>query len=176
MHAGAAARISNILTLHRASTSKSCTPVEREHRKRLWWSTFCLDRMTSTQLGVLPSLYLAQTDLDYPSPSPQGMPRHEAVAEFSDADLMTARVDLTAIQDANASQAAQLGREDAAPGDVDAVVRPTLIRLLEWQAKLPAHLALGVGVQLPNSTSLPFVRSFANLHIRYNQVGHGVCI
>lgn len=155
----------NILQLHRKSMSRDCNAVEREHRKRLWWSTFCMDRMASTQMGLLPNLQLDQMDLDYPSSD--GL-SPEDKTEFSDADLLKARAQLAIIQDVNASHVSQLGRDEAL--DIETVIGPALKRLDEWKQNLPAHLVLCSNTGLPVSSSISFIRSFANLHIRINQV------
>ncbi|KAL3711793.1 hypothetical protein TMatcc_000485 [Talaromyces marneffei ATCC 18224] len=164
MYAGVSSRMCNVLQLHKKSSSEDRTPVEREHLKRLWWSTFCIDRMSSTQMGLLPNLQIDQIDIDYPSQ--HGLPP-EDVTEFCDPDLLTARAQLTIIQDVNATNLSQVGRDSE--DDFETIMFPAMQRLEMWKGKLPAHLILATDTRLPNSTHMPYIRSFCNLHIRYNQ-------
>lgn len=168
MYAGVSTRMCNVLQLHKKSASKDCTPVEREHRKRLWWSTFCIDRMASTQVGLLPNLRIDQVDLEYPS---QDELSPEDLSEFSDPALMSARAQLTIIQDVNAKEVCQAGPDYARY--IETVIRPALQRLDSWKEKLPAHLVLDLEARLPQSNDMPYIRSFANIHLRFNQVCQG---
>ncbi|KAL4965442.1 Zn(II)2Cys6 transcription factor [Aspergillus stella-maris] len=95
MYTGTSARMCNMLQLHRACSSRNLHPVEIEHRKRVWWSTYCLDRMTSTQRGILPTLHADQTDLELPS---KFAISDEDAEEFGDAAFLKARIELTIIQ------------------------------------------------------------------------------
>jgi proline utilization trans-activator len=168
MYVGASARLCNMLQLHQASASLQSSPVEREHRKRVWWSTFCLDRMMSTQLGLLPSLHVDQADLDYPTQA--GLSVDDA-EEFADPDYLTARVQLTIIQANNSKTVFHVGDDDA--HDIETILRPMLRRLGAWKAGLPTHMALEMedGVAKP-TRSLACMRSLANLYLRFNQVNN----
>ncbi|KAI1370794.1 hypothetical protein F4677DRAFT_437509 [Hypoxylon crocopeplum] len=165
IYAGLNAKMCNMLQLHKASSSLDCSPVVREHRKRVWWSTFCIDRMASTQLGLLPSLQIEQVDLEYPTQT--GL-LPDDLEEFSDPDYLTARVQLTIIQADAANNVCHLGQDDAE--DIDTILRPVLRRLDAWREGLPAHMALGLQDSLPELLGqMPLMRSLANLHIRFNQ-------
>ncbi|KAL4783706.1 fungal-specific transcription factor domain-containing protein [Aspergillus varians] len=165
MYAGSSVRMCNMLQLHRASTSRGCSLVEKEHRKRLWWSTYCLDRMTSTQRGLLPTLHVDQTDLEYPSQA--GLDLDDA-HEFADPDYLTARIQLTIIQASISKGHSTFGHN--VEHDMENIIRPTLRRLRAWRAGLPDHMALQVETSMPSPTrSLPCMRSLANLYLRYNQ-------
>ncbi|XXG99250.1 hypothetical protein Hte_005587 [Hypoxylon texense] len=154
------------LVLHKASSSLDCSPVEREHRKRVWWSTFCMDRMASTQMGLLPALQADQVDLEYPTQ--KGLAPDD-LEEFSDPDYLTARVQLTIIQSDAANDVYHLGQDDAR--DIETILRPVLRRLDTWKADLPDHMTLGIEDGLPELTGqLPLLRSLANLHLRFNQI------
>jgi proline utilization trans-activator len=166
MYAGQSARLCNMLQLHQASTSSDCSPMEREHRKRVWWSTFCLDRLTSTQRGLLPTLDVKHTDLAYPTSV--GLVA-EDVGEFTDPDYLTARIQLTIIQANNSKSESLLGQDDG--HNIQAILRPMLQRLTAWKEALPGHMIFGMEDDMSKSTrSLPCMRSLANLHLRYNQV------
>lgn len=166
MYAGLSTRMCNMLQLHKSSASIDCSPLERERRKRLWWSTFCIDRMASTHMGLLPSLQIDQTDLEYPSQA--GLSTVDT-AEFKDPAYLTARVQLTIIQADLANQTYDLGRDDAK--DIETIFRPMLQRLDVWRAGLPALMALGMEDGVPASMrKMPYMRSLANFHLRFNHV------
>ncbi|CAH0051175.1 unnamed protein product [Clonostachys solani] len=163
-YAGASARICNTLQLHKVSASIDCSSAEREHRKRLWWSTYCLDRMTSTFTGLPPALEVDQTDLAYPK-QPEDSP--DDAEEFSDADFLTARIQLTIIQTRNLKSVSHIGLDDAQ--DIKTVLRPNLRRLESWRESLPAHMISETGNDTNEPTkSLPSKRSLANMHLRFN--------
>lgn len=122
--------------------------------------------MTSTQRGLLPTLQVDQTDLDYPSNTE--LPSAD-IEEFADPDYLTARIQLTIIEADNAKSVCQAGKEDAR--DFESVSRPMLRRLEVWKAGLPSHMALDMDNGIPNSTSSPpCTRSLANFHLRFHQV------
>ncbi|KAF4965348.1 hypothetical protein FSARC_6843 [Fusarium sarcochroum] len=151
--------------LHKASTSSDQSTMEREHHKRVWWSTFCLDRLTSTQRGLPPTLNADQTDLSYPSSVGLGT---EEIGDFTDPDFLTARIQLTVIQAGNSEALSRCTGDEA--GVIESVLRPMLQRLVAWKESLPAHMAFETESNiLRSSSSLAFKRSLANLHLRYNQ-------
>ncbi|RDW63213.1 fungal specific transcription factor domain-containing protein [Aspergillus mulundensis] len=161
MYAGKSARLCNMLQLHRADASTGYSPSEKEHRKRVWWSTFCLDRMTSMQRGFLPTLTATQTDLEYPS---QGDISPDNAGDFTDPDYLTARIQLTIIQ---ARVVSHLSLSE--PADVLNVIGPMLETLSTWKKALPHHMASQIEDGLPRpNRSLPCIRSLANLYLRYN--------
>lgn len=137
MYAGESARLCNMLQLHQASTSSEISAVDREHRKRVWWSTYCLDKMTSSQRGLLPSLQLDQTN--HPYPTQANLPS-DAVGEFAEGDYLTARIQLTILQANNSKGVSNFGKDDA--NDIRNILRPMLRRLESWKTGLPAHLAI----------------------------------
>jgi len=166
MYAGQSARLCNMLQLHRQSSSRDCHPVEREHQKRIWWSTYSLDRMTSTSTGFLPTLHFEQTDLDYPSNIRLSA---EDAQEFADPDYLTARIQLTIIEANNSASIAKF--RDADKHDIETAIHPLLISLNTWKSALPAHMAMDMADGIFQSTrSLQRARSLANFHLRWNQV------
>lgn len=166
MYAGQSARLCNMLQLHRQSSSRDCSPLEREHRKRIWWSTYSLDRMTSTSTGFLPTLHFEQTDLDYPSNV--GLSTGDA-QEFADPDYLTARIQLTIIEANNSASIATF--RDVDKHDIETAIHPLLISLNTWKSALPAHMAMDMADGIFQSTkSLQRARSLANFHLRWNQV------
>ena len=155
-----------MLQLHKASISSDPSPLQREHRKRVWWSTFCLDRLTSTQRGLLPTLTAEQTDLSYPSSHGLGV---EEIGDFTDPDFLTARIQLTVIQTGNSEVLSRSTGDEAEV--IETVLRPMLQRLVSWKNSLPSHMAFETESDILSSgSSLAFKRSLANPNLRYNQV------
>ncbi|KAK6358956.1 hypothetical protein TWF696_000128 [Orbilia brochopaga] len=66
MMAGSLVRICQDLGLHRKPPDGKFTPVEREHRSRLFWTTFLLDRKLALQFGRTPILNEDEIDMDEP--------------------------------------------------------------------------------------------------------------
>ncbi|KAL4899308.1 SUR7/PalI family-domain-containing protein [Aspergillus multicolor] len=162
MYTGLTVRLCILLQLHKVDISNHCTAVELERRKRTWWSAFCLDHMVSTQRGLLPSLRVEHTNLEYPS---QMHLSADEVAQFSDPAYLTARIQLTIIQAGNLTH---LGGEEL---DMENAIQSMLRRLQAWKAALPDDMALKVAKRDPQTMeSLPCIGSLANLHLRYNQV------
>lgn len=128
--------------------------------------------MASTQMGLLPTLQADQADLEYPT---QAGLASDDLEEFSDPDYLTARVQLTIIQSDAANDVCDLSQNDSK--DIESIIRPVLRRLDAWKADLPAHMALGIEDGLPGfKGQMPLIRSFANLHLRFNQVRYLIVI
>jgi proline utilization trans-activator len=167
MYSGMSARLCNVLQMHQTVKSTDCSPMEHEHRKRVWWSTFCLDRMTSTNAGLPVLLQVEQADLAYPTDAE--VPIGDS-GEFSDANYLTARVQLTMIEEHNLQSAPRIGHDDV--HNINIIIRPQLQRLLAWKEGLPGYMAseLETAGAIDDSVgSLAASRALANLHLRYNQ-------
>ena len=174
----------NMLHIHKSSDvaspadPQSSSTLEREHIKRVWWSTFCLDNMTSTQMGVKPTLSAEQAaSMAYPAPTPISSSSSDAADEdssfFSDSDYLTARVQLTLLQTEKATIEAHSKEKGT-----EMQIRHRVQRLEEWRAGWPErmHLQPRCGEQtglmtLSHGVSTEHeIRSLANLHLRSNQV------
>lgn len=66
--------------------------------------------MTSTSTSLPPALEVDQTDLAYPK---QTEDSPDEIEEFSDADFLTARIQLTIIQTRNLKSVSHVGLDDA---------------------------------------------------------------
>ncbi len=174
MYSGQSARMCNLLHLHDPDASVDCSPAERENRKRVWWSTFCIDRMASTQMGILPTLQISQADLlSYPTMN--GLAA-EDLEEFTDPAYLTARIQLTIIQADSVSEFGGSSDDDDAK-NIASVLLPRLKKLQAWRAALPPHISVdfnkAMAMLLGNgdhSHNMPELRSLGNLYLRYNQV------
>lgn len=89
----------------------SLSNLEIEHRKRVWWSAFCVDRAISTELGLHPAYSGASPCIDYPCSDSLTKEERE---EFYDADLLTAQVKLCEIKLSVADTVSQLKAKDIA--------------------------------------------------------------
>ncbi|KAL1855821.1 hypothetical protein VTK73DRAFT_8463 [Phialemonium thermophilum] len=94
-YAGIGARMCNLLRLHQPPPpqgGQGLSAAEQEHRKRVCWTSYCLDKMTSSELGLLPSFQPGQIKVDLPR---DDQLRPEDAAEFHEAEFLRARIQLT---------------------------------------------------------------------------------
>ncbi|KAJ0419925.1 fungal-specific transcription factor domain-containing protein [Aspergillus carlsbadensis] len=168
MYAGLSARMSSMLKLHKPCTP--CTPpLESEHRKRIWWTTYCIDRMTSTELGLPPALQVARVEQSYPDDA--ALVHQSDRAEFDDAQTHAAQVQLAFIHADICENMKSIRKDRTADVDVDVgdLTRPILRRLEEVRAGLPAHMSFDVEDGMPPAMKHMPDRSLASLYQRYHQ-------
>lgn len=171
MYVGQSIRIADLLRLGVPRSQPVCNDVSdnrimNEHRKRIWWTTYCLDLMVCTEIGLTPSHETNENGLEYPS--------DEAVKEvenqFFDAQLLKAHAELCQVRGqvirtvTNQFEISRLEHPNEFFG-------PFLERIRNWRAKLPANLSYTFehGIPEPMLRS-PLVRSIASLYLRYYQV------
>ena len=83
------------LGLHRSlPTDTKLSPVEREHRKRVWWTLYTLDRLCSSNLGY--PLLISDSVIDVELPTNEGLSPTE-LEEFTDPSHLVANVKLAKI-------------------------------------------------------------------------------
>ncbi|KAL4962008.1 transcription factor domain-containing protein [Aspergillus stella-maris] len=163
MHAGQSVRISNVLKLHKPA-SQSLPPLDVEHRKRIWWTTYCIDRMTSTELGLPPAFQINQVEQTYPDDS---LLSPTDAREFYDAETLTTQVQLGFIH-ADICENIRSIRKDNTTGVGD-LTRPILLRLEKVRARLPSHMSFDVENGMPPAMTQMADRSLASLYQRYHQ-------
>ncbi|KAM5355035.1 hypothetical protein ACJ41O_001681 [Fusarium nematophilum] len=93
-YAGQSVRLAHSIGLDQPAPA-SLSNLEREHRMRVWWTAFCVDRATSTELCLHPAYVGMDDDLDYPDSSGLSV---EDLEEFFDPDLLTAQIKLLQIK------------------------------------------------------------------------------
>lgn len=165
MYAGLSARLSNMLRLHKPSPPASLSPVEAEHRKRVWWTTYCIDRMTSTEMGLPPIFHPEQVELEYPdgtSLSP------EDTQEFSCPHMFATQIQLAFIHADICGIMKRLGRDDTA-NDMK-LTSPIIQRLELLRSKLPPHLSFDLEFGMPSVMQETNHRSLPSMYQRYFQV------
>lgn len=166
MYAGLSARMSNLLMLHKPLSVQGSFVVDREHRKRVWWTSYCLDRMTSTEMGLSPAFQFDDVELDYPTDE---ILSPEDSMEFYEVDYLTARIQITFIKADIDTSVPRLRKDNTA--DVETMLGPILLKLESWKTGLPGHMSFDVQNGMPeNMKQMASMRSLASLYLRYNQV------
>ncbi|EWZ78312.1 hypothetical protein FOWG_17399 [Fusarium oxysporum f. sp. lycopersici MN25] len=162
MYAGMSVRMCNLLELHQ-SPSQTYSELDKEHRKRVCWTSYCPDKMASSELGLLPSFQPSQIKLDYPSDQ-----QLEPGDQFCEADFLRARIQLTLMK-AEADIFIDLWqsiRDDIPEGERR--VRPILLRLENWLHELPQSLKFDCEAGMPEAMAqAPNMRSLASLYLRW---------
>lgn len=169
MYAGMSARMCSLLRLHQPQYQPPLSPAEQEHRKRLCWTTYCLDKMTSSELGALPSFQLGQIKLDFPR---DDVLQQSDAGQFQPAEFLDVRIRLTFLK-AEADVFIDLWQSirDDIP-DVERRVRPILLKLRSWLDDLPPFMSFNCESGIPEEMAqLPTMRSLASLYLRCHQVG-----
>ncbi|KAL0932350.1 fungal specific transcription factor [Colletotrichum truncatum] len=93
--AGSSVRMAVILGLHLDMTGTHLNDVAlREHRKRLWWTTYIFDRLWSSKLGHPPAIHDDDMRIDLPS-NPET--EIDATGDFADAACCAAIAKLSSI-------------------------------------------------------------------------------
>ncbi|KAF9890087.1 hypothetical protein FE257_006248 [Aspergillus nanangensis] len=163
-YAGMSARVCNLLRLDQVSPHLSCAISEREHRKRVCWTSYCLDKMTSSELGLVSSFRPGQIELEYPTNDV--IPVEDAV-QFHEAEFFHARIQLTLIK-AEADVFIDMWHsiQDDIP-DIERQVIPIMTRLQSLISNLPAHMSFDCESGMPEDmTRMPTMRSLASLYLR----------
>lgn len=156
MYSGIALRLSTCLGLHRSLPEDSkLSPIDREHRVRLWWTVYIFDRSTSSRLGQ--PLTIDDVDIDVGLPSSDSLPSDAQEKLASPANL---------IAHVNISRITGLIMRDiygpssrANSGSFVQNVRTILQKLKNWDAHVPNSLRWNHGAP----------RSVASLQLHFNQ-------
>jgi proline utilization trans-activator len=132
-YAGLAQRLSLTIGLHRRIPENSMSAPEREHRVRVWWTCYALDRIYTSKVG-LPVL-LRDEDIDVQMPSMDGLSPEEA-EDFYSPELMTAQIKLARITGYIMSDLYRIPQPGRANTFVQSVQR-ILTSLRSWHESLP---------------------------------------
>ncbi|KAL4864909.1 fungal-specific transcription factor domain-containing protein [Aspergillus spectabilis] len=163
MYAGLSIRMSNVLKLHKPS-SPPLPALEVEHRKRVWWTTCCIDRMTSTEMGLPPAFQVHQVEQSYPD---DAMLLPADRDEFHDAETLTTQVQLAFIHGDICENVRSIRKDNTT--NVGDLTRPILHRLEEVRARLPRHVSFDVENGMSPAMKQMADRSLASLYQRYHQ-------
>jgi len=137
------------------------TPREREHRIRVWWTVYNLDRVCSSKVGL--PIMLRDEDVDVPLPSMDNLTDDDK-ADFYDPDHIIAQYKLSKITGDILNEIYRIpqpGRAKTFPLSAHKI----LTSLQSWQETLPTILKF-------NQRTIPMYssRSVASLHLNYSQV------
>lgn len=159
-YAGMALRLCLTLGLHHnVPEGYAISAVEREHRIRVWWSVYIIDRMTSSKLGH--PVTVQDSDIDVDLPSMENLTPSEQ-EEFSDPSHLIAHVKLARISGDIISDI--YGRSSQTKAFVQSVQK-ILRSLRTWAETLPESVQISQTKPLKYSS-----RNVASLHLCFNQV------
>ncbi len=162
--AGMSIRLSNFLGLSKPSPHLTSN-TDTEHRKRVWWTSYCLDRMTSSDSGLESAFHSDSPELEYPDDCQLS---HEELQEFSAADYLTAQSKLCSIRRRVDETVSRLRTDDAR--DPQQILEPSLELLNLWRSGLPMDMSFTFDNGLPQAiTELAAMRPLAPLYLRYHQ-------
>ncbi|KAI2673424.1 transcriptional regulator family: Fungal Specific TF [Penicillium roqueforti] len=154
-YSGIGMRIALSLGMHRSSSSLHTSAVERESRRRIWWSLYLFDRLTCSKLGQPTAVN--DDDIDVELPTMDGLTPEEK-EEFPDPRHLFASVGLAKIAgDILSDIYCMPGRKKI---HFVKRVHGILSNLRDWDDTLPQHLAF----RWDDSN-----RHVASLHLCYNQ-------
>ncbi|CAK7232854.1 hypothetical protein SCUCBS95973_008398 [Sporothrix curviconia] len=122
--------------------------IEAEHRKRVWWTSYCMDNMVSTEFGFSSGQDAhAHGDGDGASTIP--LPSNEGLCdsdreEFYDGQVLAAQIGLCRIKALVIENVTRQIRSDSNAESSDAVFA-AIIRYMDmlrrWQSSLPADMS-----------------------------------
>ncbi|KAJ5498545.1 hypothetical protein N7453_007596 [Penicillium expansum] len=174
-YSGIALRMALGLGLHRSlPTDTKLCPVDREHRKRVWWTLYTLDRLCSSNLGY--PLLISDAVIDVELPTNEGLIPTE-LEEFTDPGHLVANVKLAKITGKSVKASFHFRLSSASlmsfilVNDIYCLPQRTtetfvqrvhriLLSLRKWNDELPSTLQL-------RQEHLP--RHISSLHLHYNQ-------
>lgn len=144
--------------------------LEQEHRKRVWWTTICMDANTSIELSLTPDRAFHESQVGFPDNFKLSA---EDVQEFSDPLYLTAQIKLCRIKYQIVQTVSQLRVGNA--DEARALIQPCLQSLKDWRLGFVPSLEFtedgGFKVE---TLDFPPMRTLASLLLRHNQVRY-VC-
>ncbi|KAF5013319.1 hypothetical protein FDECE_669 [Fusarium decemcellulare] len=156
---GSAVKFSTMIGLHK-NVPQSQMPDRglQEHRKRVWWSVYTLDRFWAAQIGQAVSI--RDEDIDVDLPSIEGLSPESAAEDFADPEYLTAylRVTNLAAQIAYSVYSRKIQSTSFA-----CRVQQALRDLSNWLHDLPDPLRAAME-ELPPNASV----STTSLHLYFN--------
>jgi proline utilization trans-activator len=168
-------RMALTMGVHRSlPTEAAFPPIEREHRRRVWWTLYTLDRLCSSILGY--PLLISDSAIDVELPSNDGLTATDQ-EEFADPAHVVANVKLARItgqiRKINLAHRTDYTELTTAflVSDIYCLphrsqenfvqrVHRVLLSLQKWDDELPQSLVL-------RQANLP--RNVTSLHLHYNQ-------
>lgn len=164
--------VAKLLFLDRTpSLPVSGREVTLEHRKRLWWTSFCMERMVVAELGLAPAH--AVSKLEVGRPSSRDLPESE-MDQFFDPSVQTLQTEICEIKCQIMEAVSHLRRIS----DLDTMLLelwPCFDKLRSWKEKIPSYISFDFKDGVPEEMSgRSCARGLASVYLRYHQVGQSL--
>lgn len=139
-----------------------------EHRKRLWWTCFLMDRMISAELGLTPTE--ATFPADIAPPSSKTIPPGD-LDQFFDSDLFGLQIRICELK-LRVARIESLLRETSEYHDsIAQSLKESLDSLQDFRESIPNYMSLEFSKESSAAIfNLPWARGIATLYLRYHQV------
>ncbi|KAI1626802.1 fungal-specific transcription factor domain-containing protein [Exophiala viscosa] len=150
---GAAIRLAVAIGLHRNGNHAKCSPLERELRKRVWWTLHAFERIECSSLGRTSAIDDDECNVGRPT---------EGMLDMSDTiplGYVEAQAELMKMLGSICKH--QYGLEELPQEQVDFAIK-TLVDLDGWYGNLPSHLM--ATSKSPRTHS----RAILLLHVQYH--------
>ncbi|CAI6094370.1 unnamed protein product [Clonostachys chloroleuca] len=138
-----------------------------EHRKRLWWTCFLMDRMISAELGLTPTE--ATFPADIAPPSSKTIPPGD-LDQFFDSDLFGLQIRICELK-LRVARIESLLRETSEYHDsIAQSLKESLDSLQDFRESIPNYMSLEFSKESSAAIfNLPWARGIATLYLRYHQ-------
>ncbi|KAF2174069.1 hypothetical protein M409DRAFT_48953 [Zasmidium cellare ATCC 36951] len=163
MYAGLASRIARTLSLHTPTVESS--RLRSEHKKRVLWTTYLIDWMTSLAIGQRPTLLLGEVEVETPCNDDLS---EEEQLQFGNKEVLNMNIDLCRAQMQTATARLQPGNHAGLRNKI----QPSIDFLQQWQAGVAqscAFTSFDSGIP-PDMLRKPEVRSISSIYLRYHQI------
>lgn len=159
--------------------NREANRIEAEHRKRTWWTSYCMDRMVSTEFGFSTAQDPPTTSQSLTLPSNADLSAAGS-DEFFDGQTLAAQVQLCRIKVAIAENSTrQIWGRAGTVLDGDSTdeainnIEQCMNMLRDWQRSLPGGMRYAFDNGVPADVWVsPKGRTLLSLYLRYNQVRH----
>ncbi|CAH0025191.1 unnamed protein product [Clonostachys rhizophaga] len=138
-----------------------------EHRKRLWWTCFLMDRMISVELGLTPTE--ATFPADIAPPSSKNIPPGD-LDQLFDSDLFRLQIRISELK-LRVARIEDLLRETSEYHDsIVQSLKESLDSLQDFRVSIPNYMSLDFSKDSSAAIcNLPWARGIATLYLRYHQ-------
>lgn len=169
MYSGIATRIVSTLMLDIPSNSNTLSPRDLEHRKRLWWTTYQLDAMTGSELGLNSTYDFEEIESKLGLPSDENLSTLEQ-DEFVPCAILIAHIRLCSVR-AGILSTASTKLLDADFEQLTTIIGPPMTVLEDWKKRLPETINFECSGGIPpQMVEMSECRSLSSVYIRFHQV------
>ncbi|OAL53100.1 hypothetical protein IQ07DRAFT_641511 [Pyrenochaeta sp. DS3sAY3a] len=167
IYAGLATRIASTLMLHSSVPAAPLPQCDLEHRKRLWWTTYQLDAMTGSELGLNSTYDFDELEARLALPSDLAVPADDQ-DEFARASILVAHIRLCSVRSEILS-VANAGLLGGNMTEVEAALASPIAILEQWRHQLGEDISFDFASGMPTAMiELPECRSLASLYLRFH--------